>query len=128
MQRPDAGANRDCAVLGREFADRVESLLGRAGDVLPTLPSASFDLIFMDLPKREYPLYLDEVIRLAAPGGVILADNVIFFGRVADPNFHNPEIEAIRTFNRRLVDDPRLHSMILPIGDGVAVALVLNGS
>jgi caffeoyl-CoA O-methyltransferase len=108
--------------------DRIESLLGRAGDVLPTFPYRSFDFIFMDLPKSEYPIYLEEALRLARPGGVILADNVLFFGRVSDPNFTNPEIEAIRVFNRRIVDDPRLHSMILPIGDGVAVGLVKDGA
>jgi predicted O-methyltransferase YrrM len=108
--------------------DKIESILGVAGEILPTFPDKSFDFIFMDLPKSEYPIYLEEALRLARPGGVIIADNVIFFGRVSDLNFTNPEIEAIRVFNRRIVDDPRLHSMILPIGDGVAVGLVKDGA
>lgn len=108
------------------ISKHVRSLLGRASDILPTLPDASYDLMFIDPAKTEYPQYLDHALRLVMPGGVIIADNVLWYGRVADPYCKDPEDEALRIYNRRIATDSRLHSVILPIGDGVAVSLVVS--
>jgi predicted O-methyltransferase YrrM len=109
------------------IADKVTSLLGKALDVLPTLPDKSFDLIFIDPAKAEYPQYLDHAMRLAVPGGVIIADNILWSGRVAERHAQEPEDVAIRVYNQRISTDPRLHSVILPIGDGVSVSIVIDG-
>jgi predicted O-methyltransferase YrrM len=103
---------------------RVRSILGRALDVLPRLSDGGYDLAFIDAVKREYPDYLDHALRLVAPGGVILADNVIWSGRVADPKATDPDTEGLRTYARRIADDPRLHSVILTVGDGLALSWV----
>jgi predicted O-methyltransferase YrrM len=106
--------------------ERVSSLLGNALDVLPGLPDASYDMIFIDPAKAEYPQYLDHALRLVVQGGVIIADNVLWSGRIADPRATDPEDEGLRIYNQRIATDPRLHSVILPLGDGVAVSLVLS--
>jgi predicted O-methyltransferase YrrM len=106
------------------IAGKVTSLLGRALDVLPTLPDASFDLIFIDPAKTEYPQYLDHAMRLAVSGGVIIADNILWSGRVAESHAQEPEDVGIRQYNDRISNDPRLHSVILPIGDGVSVSIL----
>src|SRR6201995_3197626 len=77
-----ARANVERAGLG----DRVEILVGAALDTLPTLSGAAYDLIFIDADKENYPAYLDWAVRLARPGSVIVADNVIRDGEILDPD------------------------------------------
>lgn len=108
------------------IADRVRPLLGNAVQVLPTLPAQSFDFMLIDPAKQDYPVYLDEALRLVRPGGLIVADNVLWSGRVMDARATDPEDEGIRTFNDRASKHPRLLSSILPIGDGVSVSLVIE--
>jgi predicted O-methyltransferase YrrM len=103
---------------------RVRSILGRALDVLPRLTDAGYDLAFLDAVKSEYPEYLEHALRLVRPGGVILADNVLWSGRVADPKVADPDTEGLRTYARRIATDERLDSVILAIGDGLAVSRV----
>jgi len=106
--------------------DRIEILIGAALDVLPTL-DPPYDLCFIDAVKREYPAYLDHALRLVQPGGLILADNVLWSGRVSDPDQHDDDTVAIREFNQRLAEDDRLASLVLPLGDGLSVSLVTAG-
>jgi predicted O-methyltransferase YrrM len=106
-------------------SSRVRSILGRALDVLPRLSDGGYDLVFIDAVKDEYPDYLDHALRLVAPGGVILADNVLWSGRIADPTATDPATEGLRTYNRRIAEDERLHSVILTIGDGLALSWVI---
>lgn len=110
---------RDAGVAGS-----VRSLGGPALEVLPRLADGAFDLVFIDADKPAYPDYLEHALRLTQPGAVILADNVLWSGRVADPDQADPDTEALRLYNRRIVEDPRLHSVILTIGDGLAVSWV----
>ena len=98
---------------------RVRAILGRALDVLPRLSDGGYDLVFIDAAKHEYPQYLDHALRLVQPGGVILADNVIWSGKVADPTVTDADTEGLRAFNRRIADDERLDSVILTVGDGL---------
>lgn len=104
--------------------NRVRSIHGPALEVLPRLSDAGYDLVFIDAVKEEYPQYLTHALRLAQPGGVILADNVLWSGRVADPERTDPATEALRLYNRRVAEDPRLRTVILTIGDGLAVSWV----
>ncbi len=104
------------------IASRVRAILGRALDVLPRLADASYDLVFLDALKREYSDYLEHALRLVRPAGVILADNVLWSGRVTDRKVTDPDTEGLRTYARRIVEHPRLDSVILTIGDGLAVS------
>jgi predicted O-methyltransferase YrrM len=103
---------------------RVRSILGRALDVLPRLSDGAYDLAFLDAVKAEYPEYLEHALRLVRPGGVILADNVLWSGRVADDKVDDPDTEGLRAFARRIATDARLDSVILTVGDGLSVSRV----
>ena len=104
-------------------AGRIELRLGPALDTLRALPDEeTFDLGFIDADKPAYPDYYEEILRRLRPGGVILADNVLWSGRVADPTADDPQTEAIRTFNRKVAADPRVDKVMLPIADGLTLA------
>jgi caffeoyl-CoA O-methyltransferase len=108
------------------FANSVEYRIGPALDSLKRLAEEkiAFDFVFIDADKENYPVYLEWAIRLARPGAIITADNVLWGDRVLDPENKEQATEAIREFNRRLAKDPRLESLLLPIRDGFAVARV----
>jgi predicted O-methyltransferase YrrM len=106
------------------FSSQVRSILGRALDVLPRLTDGGYDLAFLDAVKVEYPEYLEHALRLVRPGGVILADNVLWSGRVADPKVTDPATQGLRAYARLIASDDRLDSVILTVGDGLAVSRV----
>jgi predicted O-methyltransferase YrrM len=106
------------------FSSQVRSILGRALDVLPRLTDGGYDLAFLDAVKVEYPEYLEHALRLVRPGGVILADNVLWSGRVADPKVTDPATQGLREYARLVASDDRLDSVILTVGDGLAVSRV----
>jgi len=110
------------------LAESVELLVGPAADTLPTL-AGPFDLIFIDADKRSNPIYLEWTLRLARPGTVIVCDNVVRDGRVADAESRDPDIIGIRRFFDLLAAEPRLTATALQtVGskgwDGFAIALV----
>jgi predicted O-methyltransferase YrrM len=107
--------------------DKVTVMSGRALDVLPTLADGEpFDLTFIDADKDAYPDYLEWAIRLSRPGAAILAHNVFYSGEVVAPN-GSTSSQAVRAFNQRLADDPRLHSTLVPLRDGMSLAIVGPG-
>ena len=81
-----------------------------------------FDLAFIDALKPEYGSYLDALIPRLAPGALVVADNVLWSGRVADPAERERETVALRAFDKRVLADPRFRATILPVGDGLLVA------
>jgi predicted O-methyltransferase YrrM len=81
-----------------------------------------FDLAFIDALKPEYGGYLEAVVPRLAPGAIVVADNVLWGGRVADPSNVEPNTTALRAFDTAVLADPRFVSTILPIGDGLLVA------
>jgi predicted O-methyltransferase YrrM len=114
------------------LAARVELHLGPALDSLPRLAAEGagpFDLVFIDADKPNNPAYLDWAIRLARPGTLIVADNVVRGGAVIDAASTDPSVQGIRRFNERLAAEPRLSATaIQTVGckgyDGFALALV----
>jgi predicted O-methyltransferase YrrM len=104
------------------LAERVTVHRGSAADTLATL-TGPYDLAFIDADKERYPDYLEHALRLVRPGGLIIADNVIWSGRVADPGEHEPGTEALRTYLERARAHPQLDTNVLPVGDGVAVSV-----
>lgn len=107
-------------------ADRIELRLGPALGTLDSLladgRAGSFDLAFIDADKTSYADYAERCLRLLRPGGLILLDNMLWGGAVADPADTDPDTVAIRSLNRSLADDPRVDFCLVPIGDGVALA------
>lgn len=104
-------------------ADRVEMIHGAALDVLPRL-QGPFDLVYIDALKTEYRRYLDLSLPLLADGGLMVIDNLLWKGRIADPpDEEDAEGEAIRAFNGYLMIHPQLTAVVLPLGDGVGLAV-----
>lgn len=102
------------------LAGRIDLRLGPALDTLRALPGEpAYDLVFIDAEKTEYPAYWAEIVPRVRPGGVILTDNTLSHGRVVDPSETAPRVEAIRNFNDTAVLDPRVQTVLLPIGDGL---------
>jgi caffeoyl-CoA O-methyltransferase len=108
-------------------ADRIELRLAPALDTLDRLlaegEAGAFDFAFIDADKPNYWHYFDRALELLRPGGLIAVDNTLWYGRVADVANHDDETEAIRAFNRRVHDDPRVDVSLVPIGDGMTLAL-----
>ena len=113
-------ARRYCERAG--VADRVDFKIGDALELLSE-EKQPYDIIFNDVDKEDYP----RVFRLAGPrlkkGGLFVTDNVLWSGRVAEPNPTEATTKAIVEFNRLLYASPDLFTTILPIRDGVAVAV-----
>lgn len=85
--------------------------------------SGSFDFAFIDADKPSYLEYYERALRLLRPGGLIAADNVLWGGRIADPTVESPSALALRAFNERLATDERVTISLVPIGDGLTLAL-----
>lgn len=96
---------------------------GAALEVLPRL-TGPFDLVFIDCVKTEYEDYLDALLPKMEQGAVILCDNLLWKGRVAAGE-HDAATDALRAFNHRLMNEPRLITSILPLGDGTGVSVVI---
>ena len=103
-------------------ADRIELRLGPGADTLRALPKDPvFDLGFIDADKGGYPLYYEEILTRLRPGGVILVDNVLWTGRVADPSAQDEMTVAIRKFNDKVAADSRVDCVMVPISDGLTL-------
>jgi predicted O-methyltransferase YrrM len=108
------------------FKGNIRYLVGPALDGLRTLKAEgkAFDLVFIDADKEHYPNYLLGSLELAHTGSVIVADNALWKGKVFDPAQRGADTEGVRAFNRMLQEHPRLDSLVLPFGDGFALAFV----
>jgi caffeoyl-CoA O-methyltransferase len=94
------------------------------GEAVATLRASAgvFDVIFNDIDKQDYPTALDVIAQKLRPGGLLIADNLLWHGRIFDGNDHAPATEGIREFTKRVTGDPRWLSSLVPIRDGVLVA------
>ena len=104
-------------------SNRFRLILGKASDVLPRLTDGGYDLVFCDADKQEYPAYLTAALRLLRAGGVVVFDNALWDGRVADPGRTDPETAAIREVTGLVRQDERLVPLLLPVGDGLLAAV-----
>ncbi|CCH54201.1 Caffeoyl-CoA O-methyltransferase [Fibrisoma limi BUZ 3] len=103
------------------LGSKIDFRLGQAADVIPTLTD-TFDLVFIDADKLNYALYFDLVIDKVRPGGFLLADNVLWSGKVVEPvKPSDKETRAVLDFNQKIQDDPRVENVLLPIRDGLFV-------
>ena len=81
-----------------------------------------FDLAFIDALKPEYPAYLEALVPRLVPGSLVVADNVLWSGRVARPEVDDDNTAALRAFDTAVLKDPRFDATILPVGDGLLLA------
>lgn len=114
------------ASIARGFFERspdgakIELRLGPAIDTLRSLQAGAFDLVFVDADKEGYVAYYEEALRLLRKGGLLVADNVLWSGRVLDPR--EPSDHAIVAFNEAVRRDPRVEHVLLTVRDGMMLA------
>jgi caffeoyl-CoA O-methyltransferase len=84
--------------------------------------SGSFDLAFIDADKGHYDAYYERSLRLLRPGGLLLIDNVLWGGKVADAAVQDADTQAIRALNQKIHADDRVTAVLLPVADGLTVA------
>lgn len=108
-------------------ADKIDLRLAPALETLDRLLADSqaqtFDFAFIDADKQNNDAYYERCLQLVRPGGLIAIDNVLSSGRVADPLVQDQSIQAIRAFNEKLHHDERVTLSLVPIADGVTLAL-----
>jgi predicted O-methyltransferase YrrM len=97
--------------------NKIKSLFGNASDIIPKL-NETFDMVFIDADKQRYSLYYDLVIDKVRSGGLILADNVLWSGRVCGEN-PDKDTQAIMAFNDKITQDERVDNVLLSIRDGI---------
>lgn len=102
---------------------RTRVIAGDAGQVLPRLTDGAYDMILIDADKESYPMYVDQGIRLLRSGGVLALDNMLWHDRVADPAARDETTSTLRTLGKDLREDERLLPALLPVGDGLFVAV-----
>jgi predicted O-methyltransferase YrrM len=105
-------------------ASKVELRLAPATETLATLEDDSVDLAFIDADKPSYDAYYEGCLRVVRAGGVILIDNVLWSGDVADPKVDTDNVRAIRALNEKIATDERVDHVLLPLADGLTMARV----
>lgn len=120
--------NEELAYLPKKYFDaspyaaQIDFKIGEALDILDQMKEAVYDLVFIDADKRNYNNYYEKIIDQVRPGGVILVDNVLWYGKVlneAKPN--DKDTLALQQFNVDRINDPRVEVIILPVRDGISM-------
>lgn len=122
--------NGELHALQRKYFDKsglgsqIVQHLGDALEVIPRLDLA-FDLVFIDAHKLDYDAYFEAVIQKTPPGGVILSDNVLWSGKVVEPlEPSDRATAALLAYNKKLREDPRVDTVLMPIRDGLTLCRV----
>ncbi|GAA5158617.1 O-methyltransferase [Ornithinimicrobium tianjinense] len=102
---------------------RTRVISGDAAQVLGRLTDGAYDLVLVDADKESYPVYVEEAIRLLRTGGVLVLDNMLWHDKVADPASRDEVTTLLRDLGKSLRDDDRLLPALLPVGDGLLVAV-----
>jgi caffeoyl-CoA O-methyltransferase len=104
-----------------EHGGKIELVVGDAREQLAKL-DGPFDLVYIDAWKRDYVHYYEAALTLLSPRGVIVADNVLWSGTVIDDSIEEGSTVAMRAFNDHVQADPRVHNVLLTVGDGLMLA------
>lgn len=102
------------------ISEKVDFRIGNALEIIPAL-NEELDMVFIDADKKNYWSYFELVIDKVRSGGVILADNVLWSGKIVDPEKKDKDTLALREFNRNVQDDPRVENVIIPLRDGITM-------
>jgi caffeoyl-CoA O-methyltransferase len=116
--------NEETTAIARRYAeeagvdDRIDYRLGPALETIAAL-DGPFDLVFIDADKPNYVNYYDATLPLLADGGLMVVDNTLWSGQVADPDDQDENTLAIRALNDRVLEDPRVENVLLTVRDGM---------
>lgn len=123
--------NEELFDFQRKYFDRspwgaqIHQHLGQALDIIPTLDK-TFDLVFIDADKENYPNYYELIVPKMRKGGIILSDNVLWSGKVLeDVKPNDKSTLTLLEYNKRLARDPRVETVLLPIRDGLTVSRII---
>ena len=105
--------------------DKVQTMIKPALDSLDELKNSKFDMVFIDADKMNYKEYYERSLNLLDKGGLIIIDNVLWHGEVADEDNFDKYTINIRDFNSYVANDIRVEQIIVPLGDGMTVCRVL---
>ena len=101
------------------FGKQITQHLGNAAEIIPSI-KGTFDLVFIDADKEQYPRYFDLIVDRVRSGGLIIADNVLWSGKVV--NTANDEAtKALQVFNKKVTEDTRVETVLLPVRDGLTL-------
>ena len=122
--------NRDWPALGEKYwqeagvAEKIDLRIGRAQDTLSELLKTQqmFDLIFVDADKQGYDAYYELGLQLLRAGGVMVFDNMLWHGDVANPDNNDKQTIALRALNEKIINDSRVDASFLTVGDGMMLA------
>lgn len=120
-------ANRELQIIIQKhikeagLQNKIKTYVGDALSIIPTMQE-KFDMVFIDAGKRDYSEYFDLIIDKVNANGIILADNVLWSGKVVDKNKDN-DTQIIDDFNKKVLKDPRVENITLPIRDGLTIAI-----
>lgn len=103
-----------------QMQDKIQMIVGNALDIIPTLANV-WDLVFIDADKINYQKYYDLVLPQVRIGGWIIADNVLWSGKVVDEKAQDKDTQAIREFNDYIQKDERVSNLLLPLRDGLLI-------
>lgn len=107
-----------------EYGSQIIQHLGNALDIIPTIDK-TFDLVFIDADKHNYPNYLEAIIPKLKKGSVLLSDNVLWGGKVLEPiSKGDNDTKALVHYNKLLIEHPQLETVLLPIRDGLTISRV----
>lgn len=123
--------NEELVEMQRRYFDKSgfgEQIIQHTGDALKIIPDLdeTFDLVFIDAEKVSYDLYFEVALKKTKPGSVILSDNVLWSGKVVEPL--KPKDKATKVlldYNKKLKEDPRVETVLLPVRDGLTLSRVL---
>jgi len=102
---------------------RIAPALQTLDSLLESGQAETFDFAFVDADKANYSNYYDRALKLLRPGGLMAIDNVLWSGRVADPQSTDKIVQTMRVFNQKVAQDDRVQVSLLPLGDGITLAL-----
>lgn len=106
-----------------EFSSKIDFRVNDAKTELETIQDNTIDLAFIDADKESYPYYFEKVLQLLRPGGAMLVDNVLWYGKVMleEEDKKDPSTQILKDFNEMVTQDNRVESIILPIRDGITL-------
>jgi len=108
-----------------DYSSQIKTYMGDALDIIPTL-EGPFDLVFIDAEKKQYDAYFEAVIKKSKSGTVILSDNVLWTGKVLEPlDPKDKTTKVLLDYNKKLAEDPRVQTSLLPIRDGLTMSRVI---
>jgi caffeoyl-CoA O-methyltransferase len=101
---------------------KIESVIGAGAEVMQSMIDRqhSFDFIFIDADKNNYPNYYELALQLLMPNGIIVIDNMLWHGDVADENKNDSQTNTIRDLNKKIQKDERVDFSLLPLSDGLS--------